>query len=214
MRSIHSPNGKLRTSLTCIFAGVLISALLLGAVGCQAPATDSGTKYETVSGEGIHDTETARKHNALGLKALEEDDLEKAEQSFKQALEADVMFGPAHNNLGKVYFTRKLYYKAAWEYQYAIKLMPHHPEPKYNLGLVYESVGKIDEAVDLYSEARELEPDNPILIGNIARARVKRGDKGIEIRDLLAELLLKDTRPDWLIWARDKLALMKAPAEQ
>jgi len=189
-------------------------AMILGIAGCQSPAADSVTGYETVAGEGIHDTETARKHNALGLKALDEDDLEKAEQSFKHALEADVMFGPAHNNLGKVYFTRKLYYKAAWEYQYAIKLMPHHPEPKYNLGLVYESVGKIDEAVDLYSEARDLEPDNPILIGNIARARVKRGDKGIEIRDLLTELLLKDTRPDWLIWARDKLALMKAPAEQ
>jgi len=129
---------------------------------------------------------------------MEEGDLDKAEQALKEALEADVMFGPAHNNLGKVYFTRKLFYKAAWEYQYAIKLMPHHPEPKYNLGLVYEAVGKIDEAVDLYSEARTLEPDNPILIGNVARARIKRGDKGQDMRELLTELLLKDTRPDWL----------------
>lgn len=192
------------------WAGTLLLSLLLGATGCQSPADDRGSGYETVAGESLHDTDAARQHNVRGLEALQRNDLDLAEQAFKQALEADVMFGPAHNNLGKVYFAREHYYKAAWEYQYAIKLMPYHPEPKYNLGLVYETVGKLDEAVNLYNEARGLEPDNPILIGNVARARIKRGDKGSDMRDLLSELIMKDTREDWLAWAREKLALMRA----
>jgi len=187
---------------------IFFSVLVLYSLGCQSPGGHSGTGYETVAGESLRDTETARRHNALGLEAIEANDYDKAEQAFKQALEADVMFGPAHNNLGKVYYTQDLFYKAAWEFQYAIKLMPYHPEPKNNLGLVYESVGKLDDAIELYSEARIIEPDNPILIGNFARARLKRGDKGSDMRNLLTELLLKDTRPAWLAWAKDKLALM------
>jgi len=189
-------------------AVIVLAVSLLNTIGCQSPSSNKDSGYETVAGEGLHDTDSARKHNLIGLEAIDRDDLDKAEQAFKNALEADVMFGPAHNNLGKVYFAKDLYYKAAWEYQYAIKLMPHHPEPKYNLGLIYESMGKINEAVDLYSDARSLEPDNPIFIGNIARARIKRGDKGPEMRDLLTELLLKDTRPEWLAWAHEKRAMI------
>ncbi len=192
--------------LVCIF----LSTTVLCSLGCQSPDGSGGAGYETVAGDAFRDTEAARLHNTLGLEAIDENDFDMAEQAFKQALEADVMFGPAHNNLGKVYYTQELFYKAAWEYQYAIKLMPYHPEPKNNLGLVYESVGKLDEAVELYSEARTIEPDNPVLIGNFARARLKRGDKGSDMRGLLTELILKDTRPDWLTWAKDKLALMPA----
>jgi hypothetical protein len=34
--------------------------------------------------------------------------------------------GPAHNNLGIVYYRRKKYYLAAWEFQYAARLMAYH----------------------------------------------------------------------------------------
>jgi hypothetical protein len=35
--------------------------------------------------------------------------------------------GPAHNNLGIVYYRQKKYYLAAWEFQYAAKLMAYSP---------------------------------------------------------------------------------------
>jgi len=190
---------------------IFIVTLMLTFFGCQSQDRSAGTGYETIAGESLRDSETAREHNAIGLKAIEDGDMEEAEQAFKQALEADVMFGPAHNNLGKLYHTQELFYKAAWEYQYAIKLMPYHPEPKYNLGLVYESVGKLDEAITLYDQARTIQPDNPVLIGNYTRARIKRGDKAPEIRDLLTELLLKDTRPEWITWAKHRQAMLPTP---
>lgn len=194
------------------WARIVMFTLALSPLGCQSQGSRSAPGYETIAGESLRDSETARRHNATGLQAIEDNDLDKAEQAFKNALEADVMFGPAHNNLGKLYHTQELFYKAAWEYQYAIKLMPYHPEPKYNLGLVYESVGKLDEAIALYDQARTIEPDNPVLIGNFARARIKRGDKTPDMRDLLTELILKDTRPDWIAWARNKQALMTSPS--
>src|SRR4029453_19576722 len=110
------------------------------------------------------------------------------EAELKSALAADVMCGPAHNNLGKVYYHQHKLYLAAWEFQYAMKLMPNVPEPRNNLGLVFESAGKLDDAVASYDEARGLEPDNVQFIGNLARARVRRGDDDAGVRDLLRQL--------------------------
>ncbi|MHB1158379.1 MAG: hypothetical protein ACYC26_16260 [Phycisphaerales bacterium] len=47
-----------------------------------------------------------------------------------------------------------------------------------------------------------MEPDNPELLGNFARARLRRGNKGRDMRQLLTDLLMKKTRPDWRQWAR------------
>jgi len=181
----------------------------LSAVGCQTPTTSSDD-YATVNAEPRRDTDVARRHDARGLKLLAEGDLEQAEKAFKAALEADVMFGPAHNNLGAVYLRQAKLYLAAWEFQYAAKLMPNHPEPRNNLGLVFEAAGKLNDAVDWYAQAVELAPDNAELIGNLARARVRRGDSDDETRELLSQLVMKDTRSEWVDWAKQRLALMRS----
>jgi tetratricopeptide (TPR) repeat protein len=124
-----------------------------------------------------------------------------------------VTFGPAHNNLGLVYFHLKnspMYlYDAAREFDYAARLMPYQPDPRNNLGLVFEETGKFREAVESYERARKLAPDNPEYIGNLARVRVRRGDRDDETRKLLEELTFKDPRPDWRDWARMKLFELK-----
>ncbi|MES1171564.1 MAG: hypothetical protein ABUL56_04300, partial [Actinomycetota bacterium] len=99
---------------------------------------------------------------------------------------------------------------AAWEFQYAMKLMPNTPEPRNNLGLVFESAGKLDDAVASYDEAMRLEPDNVQFIGNLTRARVRRGDRDDSVRELLGKLVMRETRPDWADWARGQLATMDA----
>lgn len=54
----------------------------------------------------------------------------------------------------------------------------------------------------------DLEPDNPEPLGNLTRARLRRGDKGQDMRQLLTHLLMRETRPDWRQWAEQRLALM------
>ena len=186
-------------------AGVLLT-------GCGQPlARQQG--YETAPQDPRRDTGSARSANAEAMSLIKSDHLDAAEEKLKAALASDVMFGPAHNNLGTVYYLQKKYYLAAWEFQYAANLMPHDPRPKNNLGLVFEAVGQMEKAADCYDEAIALEPDNPEFIGNSARLCARKGGQPEKLRRLLAELVAKDTRPEWVRWAREQLALMGGPPE-
>jgi Flp pilus assembly protein TadD len=164
--------------------------------------------YQTVAQDPNRDTERARRQNQEALACMDRGDWEHAEKLLKEALSADLMFGPAHNNLGQVYYRQKKLYLAAWEFEYASKLMPHQPEPRNNLGLVFEACGKLPEAIGSYEQAMKLEPDNPQFIGNLARARLRKGDRSAEVRELLSKLIERDTRPQWIAWARTQLALV------
>ena len=85
--------------------------------------------------------------------------------------------------------------------------MPDRPEPLNNLGLVYEAVGKLDEAINSYYEAWSMSPTIPDYLGNLVRAKKGRGDEDDEVRLLLEELLLYEVRPGWRKWPSEQLAL-------
>jgi Flp pilus assembly protein TadD len=190
-----------------------VATIGFGCASHPKTAKQKGGTYETVAaGDERGDAAKAEQHNAKAVGMIERGDLAGAEAELRSALAADVMYGPAHNNLGKVYFHQAKLYLAAWEFQYAMKLMPNTPEPRNNLGLVFESSGKLDDAVASYDEAMRLEPDNVQFIGNLARARVRRGDRDEAVRELLDKLVLRETRPDWADWARGQLATMRTKA--
>jgi Flp pilus assembly protein TadD len=184
-----------------------VAFLLAGCAGASKPASPPGSGYQTVAAPPRRDSDNARALNTQAFDAIGKGDYTEAEKLLKRALEADILFGPAHNNLGKVYFHQHKLYLAAWEFQYANKLMPNQPEPLNNLGLVFEAAGNIEQAVTCYTKAMGDEPDNPQFIGNLARAEVRRGDTGAAVDDLLRKLIQRDTRPEWVNWARERLEL-------
>ncbi len=192
-----------------------LPALLIPlAGGCASKATKELSGYETVGQDPRRDSTLAETHNAEAIRRIERGDYKGAEAELKAALGADVMYGPAHNNLGKVHFHQGKMYLAAWEFQYATKLMPNVPEPRNNLGLVFEAAGKLDEAVASYDEAMRLATDNVEVLGNLARARLRRGDRDPSVRDLLKQLVLRETRPAWAAWARERLATWTEASSQ
>jgi Tfp pilus assembly protein PilF len=174
------------------------------ATGCGG--RDASIDYSTTARDPRRNTERAQELNRRAVELLEAGEWQEAEATLRRALVADVTYGPAHNNLGKAFFHQGRLYVAAWEFQYAAKLMPDQPEPKNNLGLVLEAAGKLDEAVNVYDEAVDLESDNVQFLGNLARARLRRGDEGPEVKQLLQALILRETRPQWLQWAKEHLA--------
>jgi len=182
--------------------------LLLAAIGCQGKPPAPAGGYMTRAEDPRRDTRTARKHNAKALELIAKSDLAAAEVELKAALGADLFFGPAHNNLGTVYYRQKLYYKAAWEFQYAAKLMTTQAEPRNNLGLVYEAVGKLEDAASSYAAALQLEPESVEVTANLARVRVRNNLLDDRTCELLEAVVLKDTRPEWVEWARERLAMM------
>lgn len=190
--------------------GLAATVLILG--GCESVSTVDGPTgpYRTIRAEPRRDTDAARLANQAGLDHLAKGDLDKAAEAFGRALTADVEFGPAHNNLGKVYFRKKDWYRAAWEFEYAGKLMPRRAEPRSNLGLVLEEAGEIDRAVDQYREAISLDAGQIQFRANLARALVRRGDRTDEVRSLLQQVVEQDSRAEWQVWARQQLALLSS----
>lgn len=192
---------------TAIVMRVMLVAMALIA-GCESSPDRNNVRgeYRTTDAQPLRNTNAAKDADQEGLTHLDAGEIEKAAKAFKRALSADVEYGPAHNNLGKVYYFQEDYYNAAWEFEYAIRLMPRHAAPRNNLGLVLERAGELDQAVDRYREAVGLDGDNVTFRANLARALIHRGDRTAEVRNLLEEILATDTRADWLIWARNQLS--------
>ncbi|HUY31659.1 MAG TPA: tetratricopeptide repeat protein [Pirellulales bacterium] len=185
----------------------VIVLVALASAGCAPLVRKGRLDYRTVKADPNHDTDRAKLENQRAIKFIEKGKTERAEAALQQALIADVGYGPAHNNLGKLYYTQGNLYLSAWEFEYAGRLMPRRPECQNNLGLVYESAGKLDEAINCYALAHETDPKNAAFMGNLARAKFRRGDNDPELADLLNDLQFFDSRPDWVRWAGEQLAL-------
>ena len=192
----------LRTTLLALTGLSLCGCVSSRPVPATAPA------YETVARDPRRNTTQAQLDNRRGLSLLSRGKLGDAEAAFASALTADATYGPAHNNLGQVYFAQKQFYKAALEFAAAAQLMPQRPEPQNNLGLIYENVGKLDKAVEAYTRALVLAPDNVDVLGNLCRAKVRRNDHDDALKEQLRQLLMRDTRPAWINWAKERLALL------
>ena len=183
---------------------VVVVFVMMALLACVAGCHSSGgaaNKHDIIVADGKRDTERARKEHERAYDLIREHKYDEAEKVCKRALQADIVFGPAHNNLGLVYYYQNKLYAAAWEFQNAIKLMPYQPEPRTNLGLVFERAGKINAASEAYAKAHEIQPDNPEYLGNLARASVRMGESTDQTRQLLEELILKEDRPEWRDWA-------------
>ena len=190
----------------------LMLGLLLVIGGC--PAQNDVKPYKTLAKDSRRDTEKATRLNAKAMDELAKNDLKEAQEDLTAALTADMFYGPGHNNLGLLYYRQKKYYLAAWEFQYAIRLMPTKALPKANLGMVFEAVGKIDDAARYYEEALKIEPDDVQTIGNLARVYVRDNRKDQRTREILNEIVMKDTRPDWVSWAKERIAILGKPGNQ
>jgi Tfp pilus assembly protein PilF len=191
---------------------VLAAAALLGS-GCARWQDKQPANYVTVPADTGHDTAEARKNYNAARKLMQkhlsgkECDFAGAEKKLQEALTADVRFGPAHHSLGVLYFWQKKHYLAAWEFEYAARLMPDRFEPLNNLGLVYESAGKYEQAKTFYGLAREKTRNNPDVIANLARASYRSGTKVDEMRPLLEDVLATNPQPEWQRWAAELMGM-------
>jgi Flp pilus assembly protein TadD len=161
-----------------------------------------------LSGDVVRNTEQARQDTERAYKLIQSGKYTDAEAALNRAITADPMYGPAHNDLGLVYYQQERLYDAAWQFQDAMKLMPGHPQPANNLGLVLERSGKTEEAMRSFEQAVEAEPENVEYAGNLARCRLRLNLRDGQTRRLLELVAMKDHRTDWVDWARFNLTRM------
>jgi Flp pilus assembly protein TadD len=187
-------------AMTLATAGLAISL----ATGCASRHRPATSPAEVV----VVDTSASTKAVADSAKLLSDGKEKQAREILENAVKADPNYGPLHNNLGIAYYREGRLYDAAREFDLAAKLMPTIAEPRNNLGMVMERAGRFEDAIAGYTKARDLQPDSAVYLGNLVRARIRRGDNDPAMHKLLEELLLKETRPEWQRWAREQLTLL------
>jgi Flp pilus assembly protein TadD len=185
-RSANSPIRTLWIATLAVFGAASLS-------GCSY-FHGNFSEYVTMPANPCLDETRAVTENGRAGQLARQGKFDQAEKALQSALTADVTNGPAHNDLGYVYLMRGNLYYAAWEFEYAIKLMPDRPEPYYNLGTVYEAAGQLDRAIESYSVAHRIDPKNPQILGNLARTTIKKDELSPQAWSLLSELILCDTR--------------------
>lgn len=128
--------------------------------------------------------------------------LQQAESLLREALNADLYFGPAHNNLGVILLSRDELYEAAAEFEWARKLMPGHPDPRVNLAFTLESAGRTDDAIATYRTALEVLPDDIAATQGLARLQIRSGRRDETTTGLLETIAMRGESTQWREWAR------------
>jgi len=156
---------------------------------------------------GNDGSEQSQGHQRKGVRLFDKGKFQAAADEFKHAISFQHENGSAHNNLGLVYFQQKKMSDAAKEFEIAAQFLPEDPTPWNNLGMTLEAAGRGLEAIEYYQQAYELAPENPLYLGNLVRTRIRLGENDESVIAQLKELLFMETRPDWVCWITDQLAL-------
>lgn len=211
-----------RSSVRVIAAWV---ASLIGlGFGCAVVSGCSGPRptgpYAPIAAGG-RDTAKASRLNAEAAELLsraiidpDSESLKRAEVMLREALNSDLYFGPAHNNLGVIFLRRDDLYEAAAEFEWARKLMPGHPDPRVNLAFTLESAGRVDDAIATYRTALEVLPDDIAAMQGLARLQIRSGRGDEQTTKVLKEIAMRGENLQWKEWARLQVAVREVGGSQ
>jgi len=180
-------------------------APVLALLGTLAACRSAGSGPYEPTTEVARNTVLAQELSSKAADLIDSDP-EAAEILLRQALTADLFFGPAHNNLGVLYIGKGKLYEAAGEFEWARKLMPGHPDPRMNLALTLERAGRTDEAIQTYKTALEVFPGHVPTEQALARLYVRSGAKPEELDGLLETIAMQGETQEWRSWARAEMA--------
>lgn len=190
-------------------AAWLITAMLAAAIILPAPAcTSARGPYSPVS-EGRRDTDKAQRLTREAAGQMDKNP-DKAEKLLREALSADLYHGPAHNNLGVIYYGRGMLYESAGEFEWARKLMPGHPDPRINLALVFERAGRVDDALGAYASALEVYPRHLQATEGLVRLQVRSGRTDDRTLAMLDDIALRGEDERWRRWAQERAIRLHA----
>lgn len=194
--------------------GAIITAagVWVAAWACVLLAGCGGSRTVDPAVERTRNIALSRQLNARGM--APDATPEASIELFSAAVKADPFNGAAHNNLGAALLARKDYYQAARHFEQAIRLLPAHPDPRVNLGLLYESAGQLRNAQEQYEEALVVSPEYLPAIQPLARVRVRSGQRDDATVKLLRTISFRSNDPAWREWALKELTRAGVPEFQ
>ncbi|MBK7406240.1 MAG: tetratricopeptide repeat protein [Phycisphaerales bacterium] len=191
------------TRILAVF-GVLVATLSVG-TGCHSPARGPYLPQSDAARNPLE----AQRLTQEALRAMEQDEA-RAERLLREALTADVFFGPAHNDLGVLLLGRGDLAGAASEFEFARRLLPGLPDPRLNLAMTLERAGRVDEAIGEYRSALEVYPEHMPSLEAMTRCQLRHGRasrQDSEVLSNLREIALQGESEAWRGWAAQLLAV-------
>jgi Tfp pilus assembly protein PilF len=193
-------------------AGMLACIVLSAAVAACAPQKVSSSPYATQP-EVERNATQAEQLTRRAVEAMDERTADnarekdaEAEALLREALAADLYHGPAHNNLGVVFLRQGKLYEAANEFEWARKLMPGNPDPRFNLALTLERAVRVDEALAMYGTALEVQAEHLPSMQGLARLQVRQRKTDARTDGFLREIAFRGSSAEWRAWAQGELA--------
>jgi len=139
-------------------------------------------------------------HVVLGKIALDEQDNETARNEFMAAtkIEGGLEWqrAVAYNQLGRIYAADGDNTQAAQNYARAVGTDPKNTEARANHGVTLARMGKTDEAIEVFEEAKKADP-NDVVIASLLRDTVMRqqlannSEKQRRIRESVNDLIAR-----------------------
>jgi Tfp pilus assembly protein PilF len=190
-----------RCALVEALKSAALCALLGMATACSSPAVGP---YNPPT-EAARNTTKAEQLNREAADVLGSDPAS-AERLLREALTADIFFGPAHNNLGVVFLGEKKLYEAASEFEWAKKLLPDSPDPRVNLALCLEQAGRLDDAIAAYETALQVRPSYLPAIEGLACLTLRSGKSDERLAPWLDDIAMRCDDAEWRKWAKARRA--------
>ncbi len=114
--------------------------------------------------------------NSLGNALSDRGEVGEAIAHYRQAVEIEPDYAPAHHNLGRALAGRGEVEEAIAQYRKALRIKPDYAEAHTNLGDVLTGRGEVDEAIVHYRQAVEIRPDYVEAHNNLGNALAGRGE--------------------------------------
>ena len=193
-------SGSDKRSLHFFWVAVLLIAIHGGCVSSYKSRLKRAQR-----GQPIRSPQGAKQANERGLTLVEEGDLVRAEEGFREAIRLDATLASAHNNLGLVLMGKAAFHQAAVALSAAKRLAPRAVEPLINLGQLYETVGWHKLAITQYELALAVDPANAPALGRLAHVCASTGENQERLSGLLQRLAAEGVELPWRSWALARL---------
>ena len=100
-------------------------------------------------------------YNLLGVFLNEQNKIEEAINSYKNAIKLKPDYSDAYYNLATIYKKTFRFKEAIQNYEESLKRKPEDTHAYFNIGLMFESLGKFDEAINYLKKALKINDHLP-----------------------------------------------------
>jgi len=117
-------------------------------------------------------------YNLLGLIYASQKKIDLAIKNYEKGIQIDPSFGIIYNNLGLIFFNQKEekdINKAENYYKKSISVDDKNPEPHNNLGTLYNSIYKYNDAIECYKKAIHIKPEFSFAHYNLSLSYITLG---------------------------------------